>query len=230
MSNTNTNNIYAETIAENRYIASAQLSADDMSAKTWKQYRQLCDNIAIAAWRSLHKSADKDDNTLGLSLTGLFAFFGSDAKATMPMQKRFVLACVAVKKEQSVAMKAARKVLRNAKIALDEAVEAEKDEATIATLTEAVETAQAEVERLESEPMNVWYQKTPMLDSTRKHANAKCRKLIEDTIADIMAERELMTVEELQAEALALKAERKARKQMKAQANANAEAVEAVEA
>ena len=227
MTNNITNNIYAETIAENRYIAGAQLSADDMSAKTWKQYRNLCDHIALAAWRSLHKSADKDDNTLGMALTALFAFFGSDAKATTPMQKRFILACVAVKKEQSIAMKSARKVLRDAKTALEDAVDENKDETTIATLTTAVENAQAEVERLESEPMNVWYNKTPMLDSTRKHATGKCRKLIEDTIADIMAERELMTIEELQAEALALKAERKARKQMKAQSNATTETVNA---
>ena len=78
--------------------------------------------------------------------------------------------------------------------------------------------AQAEVVRLANEPNNVWFKKTPMLTSDYKHATEKCRKLVEDTMADIIAERELMTAEELQAEALALKADRKARKQMKAQA------------
>ena len=156
---------------------------------------------------------------LGTSLTGLFAFFDSDAKANSAMQRRLVLACVSVRKEQSVPMKKARKALKEATIALDEANSVENpDTETINALTEAVETAKAEVERLESEPMNVWYQKTPMLDTTKKHASAKCRKLIEDTIADIIAERELMSIEDLQQEALQLKAERKARKQAKAEA------------
>lgn len=216
---TNTN-IFAETIADNRFIASAQLTADDLGPTSWKQYRQLCDNIALASWKSLHKSCADDDNTLGLSLAGLFAFFGTDAKATMPMQKRFVLACVSVKKEQSAAMKDARKALRTAKAALEQAIEDKKDEAVITALSESVDSAQAEVERLTAEPMNIWYTKTPMLDNTKKHASARCRKLIEDTIADIIAERELMTAEELQEEALQLKAARKARKQMKEQAAA----------
>lgn len=215
-----TTNIFAETIADNRFIASAQLTADDLGPTSWKQYRQLCDNIALASWRSLHKTTADDDNTLGLSLTGLFQFFGTDAKATMPMQKRFVLACVSVKKEQSQAMKDARKALRTAKAALEQATEDNKDAAVIAALSASVDSAQAEVERLTAEPMNIWYTKTPMLDNTKKHASARCRKLIEDTIADIMAERELMTAEELQEEALQLKAARKARKQMKEQAQA----------
>lgn len=259
--NTTTTNVYADTIAENRFIASAQLTADDMGPTAWKQYRQLCDNIAISAWKSI--TTTDNDNIIGLSLSGLFAFFGSDAKATVPMQKRLLLACVAIKKCQSDAMKKARKALRNAKIALEnfdpdapvtvttgapsvltmqamalaikegnnEAYDktkaiADKEMAVIAvtkeSLEQAVADAEAEVARLKSEPNNEWYEKTPMLDKTKKHANAKCRKLIEDTIADILTERSLMTVEELQEEALALKAARKAKKQM-AKAEAKAE-------
>lgn len=206
-------NEFANTIIDNRYMAIAQLTADDMGPTSWKQYRQLCDNIAIAAWKSI---TTNDDNIIGLSLSGLFAFFGSDAKATAPMQKRLLLSCVSVKKYQSDEMKKARKALREAKIALEEA-----DEETDA-LKQAVTDAEAEVARLKSEPNNEWYEKTPMLDKTKKHANAKCRKLIEDTIADIITERSLMTVEELQEEALALKAARKAKKQAKAQAEAEA--------
>lgn len=219
-----TNNIYAETITDNRWIAELQLSENDMSAKNWKQYRQLCDNVAISAWRSLHKSADKNDSLLGTSLTGLFAFFGSDAKATSPVQKRFMLACVTVKREQSLAMKDARKALRKATIGLDEAESAETPDAElISKLTEEKKSAEELVDKLKLEPNNVWYNKVPMLDKSRKHASAKCRKLIEDTMADILAERELMTAEELQKEALQLKAERKARKQAKAEAQKNAE-------
>ena len=211
-------NEFANLISDNRYMANAQLTADDMGPTSWKQYRQLCDNIAIASWKSL--SASDDDNIVGMSLAGLFTFFGSDAKATSAMQKRIVLACVQYKKMQSVAMKKARKALKDAKIALEEA-QTSNDElvkATVDLKQEAVDNAKAEVERLEGEPMNVWYNKVPMLDSTKKHATAKCRKLIEDTISDIITERSLMTIEELQEEALQLKAARKARKQMKAQA------------
>ena len=214
-------NEYATIINDNRYIANAQLTADDLGPTMWKEYRQVCDVIAISAWKSLSdKSADTD--ILGAALAGLFDFFGSDAKATVPMQKRFILACVQVRKEQCVAMKKARKALREARNLLEEEEAREdKDETMIQILQAKVDEAQEEVTRLEGEPMNVWFNKTPMLDTTRKHASAKCRKLIEDTMADVMAERALMTIEEMQEEALQLKAARKARKQMKAQAEAN---------
>lgn len=214
-------NEYATIINDNRYIANAQLTADDLGPTMWKEYRQVCDVIAISAWKSLSdKSADTD--ILGAALAGLFDFFGSDAKATVPMQKRFILACVQVRKEQSVAMKKAHKALREARNVLEEEEAREdKNETMIQILQAKVDEAQEEVTRLEGEPMNVWFNKTPMLDTTRKHASAKCRKLIEDTMADVMAERALMTIEEMQEEALQLKAARKARKQMKAQAEAN---------
>lgn len=214
-------NEYATIINDNRYIANAQLTADDLGPTMWKEYRQVCDVIAISAWKSLSdKSADTD--ILGAALAGLFDFFGSDAKATVPMQKRFILACVQVRKEQSVAMKKARKALREARNVLEEEEAREdKNETMVQILQAKVDEAQEEVTRLEGEPMNVWFNKTPMLDTTRKHASAKCRKLIEDTMADVMAERALMTIEEMQEEALQLKAARKARKQMKAQAEAN---------
>ena len=214
-------NEYATIINDNRYIANAQLTADDLGPTMWKEYRQVCDVIAISAWKSLSdKSADTD--ILGAALAGLFDFFGSDAKATVPMQKRFILACVQVRKEQSVDMKKARKALREARNVLEEEEAREdKNETMIQILQAKVDEAQEEVTRLEGEPMNVWFNKTPMLDTTRKHASAKCRKLIEDTMADVMAERALMTIEEMQEEALQLKAARKARKQMKAQAEAN---------
>lgn len=219
-------NEYGNTIIDNRWMANSQLTADDMGPTMWKQYRQLCDNIAIASWKSL--SLADDGNIVGMSLAGLLTFFGSDAKATTDKQKRIMLACVSMKKEQSQAMKDARKVLRNAKIALEEYdANAEGAAIIMADLQAKVDAAQAEVERLESEPKNVWYHKVPMLDSTRKHATAKCRKFIEDTIADILSERALMTIEELQEEALQLKAARKARKQMKEQ-NEKAEVHRAV--
>lgn len=225
MKNTNTTtmtNEYANIITDNRFIASAQLDADDMGKKAWEEYRKVCDVIAVSAWRSLYAKDGKDH--LGAALAGLFDFFGMDTKATTAMQKRVILACVVYKKEQSVAMKNANKALRKAKVALAEAMDStdETIKATIPTRKAQVDDAQEKVDALKAEPNNVWYQKTPMLDASRKHATAKCRKLIEDTMADIIAERSLMTIEELQEEALQLKAARKARKQMKAQANATA--------
>ena len=226
-------NEYANIITDNRYIATAQLTADDMSPATWAQYRQLCDNIAIAAWKSLHKSAD--DNIVGMSLAGLIAFFGAEFKATTHIQKRITIACVNIRKKQSEAMKKARADYRDAKKLQEKYSDEETAKEYAATLGEEVtvekvqETMKAQVEKaealiaeLKTISGNEWFEKTPMLDTSKKHATAKCRKLIEDTIADIMAERELMTIEELQEEALQLKAARKARQQMK-KANEKAE-------
>lgn len=226
-------NEYANIITDNRYIATAQLTADDMSPATWAQYRQLCDNIAIAAWKSLHKSAD--DNIVGMSLAGLIAFFGAEFKATTHIQKRITIACVNIRKKQSEAMKKAHADYRDAKKLQEKYSDEEAAKEYAATLGEEVtvekvqETMKAQVEKaealiaeLKTISGNEWFEKTPMLDASKKHATAKCRKLIEDTIADIMAERELMTIEELQEEALQLKAARKARQQMK-KANEKAE-------
>lgn len=234
-------NEYAETIIENRWMSTAQLSADDMGPTTWKQYRNLCDRIAIASWRSLHKNTDS--NAIGLELTALLAFFGSDAKATTSMQKRILLACVSVKKQYSPELKAARKALNEAKKALesfdpnaplvaqehvsipvaalafasgmnaDKAMEtATTTSPTLEGLKNAVDNAQAKVDELRAMPKHEWYDKVPMLDASKNHASTKCRKLIEDTIADILTERSLMTIEELQVEAAELKAARKARR------------------
>jgi hypothetical protein len=214
MTNTNT---FATIISDNRYIAGTQLTKDNFDSQDqWDNYTRVIDALAISAWNALNS---KDDGKiLGAALAALFDFFGVDAKATIPMQKRLTLACVQVKREQSVAMKKARKALSNAKTMLAEENDKVEPNATVIKVFEdKVAEAEAEVNRLASEPKNVWYNKTPMLTSDRKHASVKCRKLVEDTIADIIAERELMTAEELQAEALALKAERKARKQMKAE-------------
>lgn len=219
-------NEYANLISDNRYIATAQLTADDMSPATWVQYRQLCDNIAIAAWKSLHKSSD--DNIVGMSLAGLIAFFGAEFKATTPIQKRITISCVNIRKKQSEAMKKARADYRDAKKLQEKYSDEEAAKEYAATLGDEVtvekvqETMKAQVEKAEAFIAELktisgheWFEKTPMLDTSKKHATAKCRKYIEDTIADIIAERELMTHEELVKEAIALKAERKANRQMK---------------
>ena len=222
-------NIYADMINDNRYIASRQITKDDMSRTEWDQYTQLCDTLAIAAWRDL---CGKKSTNIGLAVTGLFAFYGIDAKATTSMQRRLQLCCVTVKREMSVPMKRAKSALTDAKKTLHTLEEKRDEDPTNEEFQKSVDVAQAivnecneKIEQLTNEPHNIWYQHSPMLDSTRTHASSKCRKLIEDTIADIIAERALMSYEDILAEAEALKAERKARKKAKAQAQAEPIAV-----
>ena len=64
-----------------------------------------------------------------------------------------------------------------------------------------------------------------MLDASKKHASAKCRKYIEDVTADIMMERDLMTYKELLQEAEDLKASRKNAKKIKNMTEEDAKAI-----
>lgn len=206
-------NMYFDSIVENRRTV-YQLTADDMSASSWKQYRQLCDNLAKAAWNSLRKKSN-DDNIVGLSLSGLFAFFDLDLKAMPEYQNRILLACIDYKRYRSEEMKEARKALTKAKSALADAIEA-KEEDTDA-LKSAVDDAEAEVARLKSIPGNEYFDPIPLLDKDKIHAKAVCRKYIEDAICDFATEHEMKSAEQLAEEALALKMARKARKKIKAQ-------------
>lgn len=239
MSNTNTvaMNDYATIIAENRYIALAQLTADDFTStettkasELWKQYRQLCDNLAVACWNSLNPGKDTDENLAGMSLAGLFRFFGTDAKAIPMYQNRILLACVTITRKQSDAMKKARKEKSAAKKKYEEAVESKASEEKIAELKKDYDAKEAIVDEMAGQPHNVWYDKKPMLDKSMKHATPKCRKLIEDTIADIMTERAMMTDEDKAKEKQALEDQRKGReirqKQEAKQAQAEASKAE----
>ena len=205
MENTNTiiMNDYATAIAENRFIASAQLSADDFTSTEttkasvlWKNYRAMCDVLAIACKDSLTPGKNMDDDLVGTALAGLFNFFGTDAKATTANKNRILLACVTITRKQSDAMKKARKEKTAAKKKYDEAVEAKKPEADILALKQDWDAKVAIVEEMEGQPHNVWYDKKPQLDKAHAHATPKCRKLIEDTIADIMTERAMMSEED----------------------------------
>jgi hypothetical protein len=208
-------NEYANAITDNRWMAKAQLDADNMGTTTWKQYTQLCDNIAIASWDKL-TGRKGDDDTLAKSLIGLFAFFGCDARPTVDMQNRFLLSCVTVKRMQSEAMRQARKNLRSAKNLLEEAQESiPLDEKAVEIYQNKVKEYEATVTRMESEPKNVWYDKIPMLSADYSHASKKCRKLIEDEMADVLAERGLMTIEEKLAERQRLDDERDGRNRRK---------------
>ena len=214
----------AELINDNRYIAAAQLSADDMTTNLWKDYRTACDILAVQAWNSLNKRVKEgEENLFAFALAGLFNFFGSDAKATPDVCHRFVLSCVTVKVKKSDAFKKAEKALREAKVALSELEEkSDATEEAIAAAKSKVEDCEAVKTELAAQPKNKWYEFEPMLDKTKKHASPKCRKLIEDTMADLMHERALMTAEEKQAEAQRLADERKGRK-MRKQEEAKAE-------
>ena len=216
-----TTNIYAETINENRYIAGKQLVMADLGSEDWKLYTEAVDALAVAAWRDL-KRREGAKNVVGEAVTDLFKFFEVDAKATSAMQRRLQLCCITTKREQSVQYKKAQSALRDAKKSLALVTEERdadpenEDLCNAVTVAEALVESRAQtVEELAAQPHNVWYVHKPMLDASMVHASAKCRKLVEDTLADIIHERSLMSYEELKAEADALAAERKARKKAK---------------
>lgn len=199
----------AEIIAENRLMAKEQLDMDHMGKTLWQQYCQLCDNVAKESWNSLNRKCD--ENILATSLKLLFNFFGCDAKPVPAVQKRFLLACVSIKKVSSDELKKANKVVRAAKIALEEC----EDESNLEQLKAEVEKAQAVVDELKATPGNYYNDLKPQVKNGK--ATKDCRKKIEDAMHDLIVERSLMTAEELLAEELALKMTRKANKKAKAQ-------------
>lgn len=214
MSEKTTNiNIYATTIIENRYIGKVQLNADDLGGadcSTWAQYRKICDNVVFEAYNKVN-GRGVDSDALGLSTTALFTFFGVSAKAITTYQMRLLACVIGRKAKRSDTLKDAISAKNKAKKVWEKAILDEKPETEIAELKTDYEEKSEIVNTLYKEPNNFWYELKPMLDKDNKHASASARKAIEDTIADIINERELMTIEELQAEAQALADLRKGR-------------------
>ena len=231
-------NTIANIIAENRYIAKVQLTADDMGGagcKTWNDYRLTCDKLAKEAYNKVvGRSVDK--NLIGVLTAGLFNFFGIEVADSSAYHARILAALVVRKAQSSQELKDARKAKKLAKEVWDNAVADGKSEAEIATFKTAYDNCCTTVDTLMYEPNNYWKDFVPMLDSSRKHATAEARKALEDICADIIAEREFMSAEELEAEAQRLADERKGRKmrkkaeakaakaEIKAEAEANANA------
>lgn len=219
-------------IMENRYIGKVQLTADDLGGsgcKAWAQYRILCDNIVLASYARLHgKGVDSD--ALGASVAALFSCFGTDAKATAAYQNRLMVATINRKANRSDTLRDAIKDKNAAKKAWDEAIATEKTEAEINSAKADFESKKQIVDDLYLKPNHYWFDLVPMLDNTKKHATDKARKAIEDIIADIIAERDMMTIEELQAEAQRLADERKGRELRKKAAEKAAKAVANAEA
>lgn len=213
-----TMNSFGATIIDNRFIGKIQLTADDLGGgcSTWAQYRQLCDNVVLASYARLHgKGVDSD--TLGMSIAGLFTLFGVDAKATPAYQNRLMVSVIGRKAITSDELKQARKNMKEAKNNWESALEQEKSAEIVAELEAKYNDCKAIVDELYTQPNHYYFELTPMLDKSKKHASASARKAIEDTIADIIAERDLMTAEELQAEAQKLADERKGRELRKKQ-------------
>lgn len=222
-------NAFGSKIIDNRFIGKTQLNADDLGGagcSTWDQYRQLCDNIVIASYNRLHGKG-ADSNILGISVAGLFTLFGVETAATPEYQHRLMVSVISRKPIRSEALKNAQKDAKTAKTALDNAIIAEQSDEQIATLRADHEAKVAAVNALYAEPNNYWFELVPMLDKTKKHASASARKAIEDVLADIINERALMTMEELQAEAQRLADERKGRKLRKKQEAKEAKQAEA---
>lgn len=206
-------NTIGSIIIDNRFVGKTQINADDLggvNCGTWQQYCQLCDNIVIAAYSRLHgKGVDSD--TLGMSVMGLFELFGVDAKATPEYQNRLMVAVIERKAIRSDKLKQATKAKSEAKTKWEDSISIGADETTQDKCKKFYEEKCEELDALYSEPKNYYFEQIPMLDRTRKHATAKARKSIEDILADIMTERDMMTIEELQAEAQRLADERKGR-------------------
>lgn len=224
-------NTFGSLIIDNRFIGKTQLNADDMGGagcSTWTQYRQLCDNIVIASYDRLHGKGI-DANALGMSVAGLFTLFEVDAKATPEYQHRLMVAVINRKPQRSQALKDASKATKEAKATWEKALQAELSEEKISEAETAYNELKEAEKALYAEPHNYWFELVPMLDKTKKHATATARKAIEDVIADIIAERELMTSEELQAEAKRLADERKGRALRKKQEEKAAKAEEQAE-
>lgn len=227
------NNFIADLMVENRLMASVQLTADDMTKVEWQNYRALCDNIAIEAYKSI---TNNDKANLGGVIKVLFDALGVGAKATSQFQKRYVLACVTISKNYSVKYKTCQKSLRAAKTVLEDAItkaiaenptmteEEIKAISEVATASASVTSLEEELEELKATPGNVWNNFKPMLTADKKHASPKCRKYIEDITADIISEREMMSYKELLAEHEALVAERKANKKIKNMSEEDAKA------
>ena len=224
MKNTNT---MTSTIIENRYIGKVQLTADDMggmSCDNWNQYRQICDRLAKQAYdHAIGRAIDV--NALGVYISAIFEFFGVDTIDSSKYHARILATMVERKPQSSQVLKDARKAKSEAKKAWEKAILEEVSEDAQNELKGIYEECSEKLEELYLEPKNYWYDLVPMLDRTKKHATAKARKALEDTCADIISERQLMTVEELEAEAVRLADERKGRKmRKKAEEKAQAEA------
>ena len=224
MKNTNT---MTSTIIENRYIGKVQLTADDMggmSCDNWNQYRQICDRLAKQAYdHAIGRAIDV--NALGVYISAIFEFFGVDTIDSSKYHARILATMVERKPQSSQVLKDARITKSEAKKAWEKAILEEVSEDAQNELKGIYEECSEKLEELYLEPKNYWYDLVPMLDRTKKHATAKARKALEDTCADIISERQLMTVEELEAEAVRLADERKGRKmRKKAEEKAQAEA------
>lgn len=205
-------NAMGSKIVDNRFIGKVQLNADDMGGvgcSTWAQYTKLCDNIVLSAWNRLHGKGI-DQNVMGISVMGLFELFGVDAKATPEYQNRLMVSVINRKAQRSDALKEASKAKREAKEAYDLALAQERKD-DLPALKAAFDARTNALEALYLEPNNYWFELEPMLKKGTMHASPNARKAIEDTIADIIAERDLLTVEELEAEAQRLADERKGR-------------------
>ena len=223
-------NTMKNTIIENRYIGKVQLTADDMGGigcDNWNQYRQICDRLAKQAYDHAIGRAI-DNNALGVYISAIFDFFGVETIDSSKYHARVLATMVERKPQTSQALKDARKEKKLAKDVWEKAIADDEPEEKLAELKAIYEECSDTLDQLYLEPKNYWYDLVPMLDRTKKHATAKARKALEDTCADIISERQLMTVEELEAEAIRLADERKGRKARKSKeekAKAEAEAM-----
>ncbi|HAU84935.1 MAG TPA: hypothetical protein DCW90_05365 [Lachnospiraceae bacterium] len=218
---TTTTTVFGEMVQLNR-MTIAQLTADIFKASQWREYTELCDNLVKESYS--HVCGYRKSDRISPLIHKLFQLMGCNAKIMDYYKPRFIMACVEIKRFKSEELKAAEKKLKEDKEELDFAMMMLKDvgkdskefwENNVEYWEDTVGTQQEIVNALYETPEHCYNIYAPRLDTTKHHANKKARKLIEDTMADILTERSWMTIEQLQAEAAMLKARRKEAKKNK---------------
>lgn len=221
-----------EAVGLNRWFANKQIDKNTFNgnAETFADYKGTISALTVACYN--HVVGKVSINVVAKLVGSLFEYFGIEAKPNN-YTKRFIVASVQMKRCYSAEYLKAKTEARHlnddlatmtealikAKPELNTKTNSElcEEYAAIAEKTKAVNAAEAEVEKLLAEPKNCYIdykcgaRAVGKTGSMRFEATKQVMKNIEDVLADIIAEREIMTTKELLIEAETLKAERKNR-------------------
>lgn len=226
-----------DAVIENRWYANKMLEEANFDSKDdYADYVGTVSALAVACYNSItNKTAN-----VGARVKDLFDIFGIDAKANTAYTRRFIIACVQIKRTYSPEYVAARKVKKDAiskyKVliaalikakpemfeGLDDDAKREKalEFPAIAEIVDEYDLANQNIEYLETQEKSIYMdyklnaRAVGKTGSMKYQATKDCLKKVEDILADIINERSLMTTKELLVEAETLKAERKNRKKV----------------
>lgn len=215
----------AEISANNRFTVDQLKKEDFHNDLAWSDYQQTVNALVTAAWKA-YNGKDQAVEIATCSIK-LFALFGVDCKATPAWTRRLTLCCIGYKTMYSPEYKTLRANVEKAREKLEETKSnpVEKsmiDAATVAeiqTLENLIKAGELKLEAMRHEPGHVWKEFYPLLNNKRDKALKSAFKRIEDTLADIRTERDLMTDLDRMIEKETLKTERKVRDRVKAMAH-----------